>query len=301
MYTDKQAKEAIAQKWQKDFEKKISLWWHEAAIKDQAIYNLPYRVLFNYGKNCLERDFMEVPINPYYPYPDIPKEYKPPKWDPITDGGFTSLEEWIAATLKPTGKVDDTGREIMDFGIPAEIQAKIDKWQAEKVKERMGQEYKHIWDLSTPQGQQAWLYWFAIFLLPYADDIPNWNSFDMWGDTKHTKQELEARKRYYMELIEQCKANPEIYKHEVQRKDITDYDKYELDNLSGYMWNDDLSGEPPQIDNALEVMYCERKRFKRYYGDKEYKFEAEYERYGTVYRLEQIIKKLEADKGIVAE
>lgn len=294
MYTNEQAKEAIARKWHKDFEKKISLWWHDAAIKEQAIYNLPYRVLFNYYKNALERDNMEVSINPYYPYPDIPKEYKPPKWDYERDGGYTS-DEWYDLICKPTGEVTEDGRQITTLEIPAEIQAKIKQWQADKVRERMGHDYKHVWDLSTAAGQQAWLYWFAIFLIPYADDIPHWNTFDMFGDTKHTKQELEERKRYYMGLIEQCKANPDIYKHEVQRKDIADYEKYDFERA--YMWHDDLSGEPPKIDNALEVMYYERDRLKRYYG-KEYKFNAEYERYSECYKVEQIIKRLEAEQGI---
>lgn len=300
MYTSEQAKEAIAQKWQKDFEKKISLWWHEAAIKEQAIYNLPYRILFDYYKNSIDRDYMEVPINPYYPYPDIPKEYKPPRWNPVSDGGF-SLEEWLSITSKPTGEISEDGKPIMTFETPADIQAKIDEWQAEKVKERNGQEYKHIWDLSTAAGRQQWLYWFAIFLIPYADDIPHWNTFDMWGDTKHTKQELEERKRYYMSLIEQCKANPDIYKHEVQRKDITDYEKYDFDDcLNGYMWRDGFECEPPQADNALEIMYCERNRLKRYYG-KEYDFQAKYERYSMSYKVEEIIKRLEAERDMITE
>lgn len=296
MYTNEQAKEALKMQFHKEQAKKMALWWHEAAIKDMPLYNLPYRVLFDYYK--ADRDNMEVSINPYYPYPDIPKEYKPPKWNPEQDGGYTT-EEWFNTISKPTGEVTEDGRQITTLEIPAEIQAKIKQWQADKVRERMGHDYKHIWDLSTAAGREQWLYWFAVFILPYADDIPHFSTFDMFGDTKHTKQELEERKRYYMGLIEQCRANPDIYKHEVQRKDIADYEKYDFERA--YMWHDDLSGEPPQIDNALEVMYCERKRFKRYYGDKEYKFEAEYERYGTVYRLEQIIKKLEADKGIVAE
>lgn len=293
MYTNKQAKEALAKKIFKDMDIKINLMWHEAAVKDQALYNLPYRILFNYYKNSVDRDFMEVPINLYYPYPDIPKEYKPPKWNPVSDGGY-SMEEWIGLICKHTGEVTEDGKAITTLEVPDDIQANIDKWQAEKVKERNGHEYKHIWDLSTAAGRQQWLYWFAVFILPYADDIPHFSSFDMYGDTKHIKQELEERKRYYMGLIEQCRANPDIYKHEVQRKDITDYEKYDLEHE--YMWRD-LNGEPPQTDNALQIMYYERERLKRYYG-KEYKFKAEYERYSECYKVEQIIKRLEAEQGI---
>lgn len=293
MYTNEQAKEALAKKFYRDMDIKINLMWHEAAIKEQAIYNLPYRILFNYFTKCHNRDFMEVQINPYYPYPDIPKEYKPPKWDYERDGGYTT-SEWYDIIAKPTGEVTEDGKRCVTLETPADIKADIEKWQAEKVKERNGHEYKHIWDLTTAAGQQAWLYWFAVFLLPYADDIPQFSTFDMWGDTKHTEQELKERKRYYMGLIEQCKANPDIYKHEVQRKDIGDYEKYELEYA--YMY-DDIHDKPPQGDNALKIMYYERDRLKRFWG-KEYKIKAEYEQYSDCYKVEQIIKRLEAEQGI---
>ena len=294
MYTNKQAQEALSLKFHKDFEKRMSLMWHEVTIRDMGSYNLPYRILFNYYKNSVDRDFMEVPINLYYPYPTIPKEYKPPKWNPVSDGGY-SMEEWIGLICKHTGEVTEDGKEKVTFEVPAEIQAQIDEWEAQKVKERTGQAYKHIWDLSTAAGREQWLYWFAVFILPYADDIPHFSTFDMFGDTKHTKQELEERKRYYMGLIEQCQANPEIYKHEVQRKDITDYEKYDFEHE--YMWRDDLSHEPPQTDNALQIMYYERERLKRYYG-KDYEWQAKYERYGQAYKVEEIIQRLEAEQGI---
>ena len=294
MYTDEQAREAIAKQMLKDMEKEHNLRLHEWAIEEQTIYNLPYRVLFNYYKS--DRDYMEIPINPYYPYPDIPKEYKPPKWNPERDGGYT-YDEWIGVITHRTGEVSEDGKPIMTLEIPKEIQAKIDEWQAEKVKERTGEEYKHIWDLDTEQGRQQWLYWFAIFLLPYEDDIPHWNTFDMFGDTKHTEQELKERKRYFMGLIKKCKANPDIYKHEVQRKDISDYEKYDFDDwiCSGYMWRDQIGEEPtpPECDNAYEIMLYERERLKRYYGDN-YTYEAT-NRYSMAYKVEKIIKELEQE------
>ena len=295
MYTDEQAREAIAKQRLKDMEKEHNLRLHEWAIEEQTTYNLPYRVLFNYYKS--DRDFMEIPLNPYYPYPTVPKEYKPPRWNPERDGGYT-IDEWYSIICKPTGEIDKNGKRKRKVEIPKEIQAKIDEWQAEKVRERTGGEYHHIWDLETEQGRQAWLYWFMVFIMPYADDIPHWNSFDMYGDTKHTEKELTERKRYYMNLIEQCRERPELYKHEVQRKDIGDYDKYDFDDwiLSGYMWRDDYNNEPPQGDNALEIMYKERERLKRYYGENYDKFEAN-NRYSRCYRVEEIIKKLETERA----
>lgn len=295
MYTDEQARQAIAKKQLKDIEMRIKLRYHEWAIKEQATYNLPYRILFDYYNNT-DRDFMEIHINPFYPYPDIPKEYKPPEWHFERDGGYT-VDEWFSIISHRTGEVSEDGKPIMSIQIPTEIQAKIDEWKVEKVRERTGGEYHHIWDLETEQGQQAWLYWFMVFIMPYADDIPHWNSFDMFGDTKHTEQELKERKRYYMRLIEQCKEHPELYKHEVQRKDIADYDKYDFDDciLSGYMWHDDFNHEPPQGDNALEIMYRERDRLKRYYR-KNYDMEVN-DRYSRIYRVEEIIKKLETERA----
>ena len=49
MYTDEQAREAIAKQMLKDMEKEHNLRLHEWAIEEQTTYNLPYRVLFNYG------------------------------------------------------------------------------------------------------------------------------------------------------------------------------------------------------------------------------------------------------------
>lgn len=293
MYTDEQVKEAITKMKLKDTKKKITLMYHENAIQEQATYNLPYRVLFDYYK--ANRDFMEIPINPYYPYPDIPKEYKPPRWNPERDGGYT-FDEWFKIISKPTGEIDENGKRKCTIEIPTEIQAQIDEWQRQKIRERTGGEYHHIWDLETEQGRQAWLYWFMVFIMPYADDIPHWNSFDMYGDTKHTEQELNERKRYYMNLIEQCREHPELYKHEVQRKDIGDYDKYDFEG-TGYMWNDDFNNEPPQGDNILEIMYKERELLKRFYGKKYDEYEVN-NRYSMSYRVEEIIKKLEAEQGI---
>lgn len=297
MYTDEQAREAIAKQMLKDMEKEHNLRLHEWAIEEQTTYNLPYRVLFNYYKS--DRDYMEIPINPYYPYPDIPKEYKPPRWNPERDGGYTT-SEWFSIISKPTGEIDENGKRIYTFEVPKEIQDKIDEWQAEKVRERTRGEYHHIWDLDTEQGRQAWLYWFMVFIMPYADDIPHWNSFDMYGDTKHTEQELNERKRYYMNLIEQCREHPELYKHEVQHKDIADYDKYDFDDRMswGYMWHDDFNHEPPQGDNALEIMYKERERLKRYYGENYDIFEVT-DRNSMSYRVEEIIKKLETERGLI--
>ncbi len=278
MYTEQEARQAIGKRQLQEFSKRLAFRLHEYAIQEQSTYNLPYRVLIDYYK--ADRDFMEVHINPYYPYPAIPKEYDPPQWDYERDLGYTQ-SEWVKLLFgKPC-----TGL------FPPEVKAKIEKWEQEQVIKRMGKPYTHVWDLQSKQGQRAWFYWFMVFILPYADDIPGWNSFDLYGDTQHTEQEVKERKRYYMGLIKKCKENPDTYKHEVQRKDITDYDKYAVHEC--YMWRDDIGkeAEPPAADNALAIMYRERDLLRAKYGER-YGQEST-DRYSIVFRLEKIIKELE--------
>ena len=289
MYTSNMARIAIARKQVADMEKSFMLTLHKQAVEEIQVYNLPYRTLIDYYKNITDRDPMEIPLNPYYPYPDIPKEYKPPVWDFEKDGGY-SWAEWIGLISKHTGKVDEDGKERIVFEVPQEVQAQIDEWEAEKTKERTGKEYTHIWNLSTAAGREQWLYYFAVFLLPYEDDIPHWSTFDMFGDTKHTQQELDERKQYYMNLIAKCQEHPEAYKHEVQRKQLSDYDKYDFSDWFGYMWQDGHNAEPPHGDNALAIMYKERDITRDY--------EQESAKRGSrAYRIREIIEQLESEKG----
>jgi len=281
MYTEKQAHEAILNAQAEYLLKKAALSLHEAAINEQAIYNLPYRVLLDYKR--AEHDFMEIEINPYYPYPDIPKEYKPPMWRYDKDGGYTSLLLWLG-TLQ-----DDEWKE------PDEIRNKIDECQRER--DRLKSEYRHVWNLTTEQGRQQWLYYFGIFLLPYAEDIPHWDSFNMFGDVNHTEQELNERKTYFTDLIKKCHANPDIYKHGIQCKQLSDYDKFDFDDTihDGYMW-DSRSKEPPHGKHALDIMYRERERLQRYY--KNYEHESKDVNTETnCYKVEQIIQRLERGNG----
>ena len=284
MYTEQDARQAIAQIQIQDLMKNLRLMQHEDAIRNQSTYNLPYRVLFDYYK--ADRDYMEVGINPYYPYPTIPKEWEPPQWDYERDLGYTPAE-WA--------KLLFTNREKPCTDLfPAEVKAKIEKWEQEQVIKRMGKPYTHVWDLQSKQGQRAWFYWFMCFILPYEHDIPGWNSFDMYGDNKHTEQEVKERKRYYMGLIKKCKEHPDTYKHEPQRKDITDYDKYNVHEC--YMWRDNIGQdpEPPAADNALDIMYRERDIQRSKYGEW-YEQESK-DIYSIVYRLEKVIRELKMNR-----
>lgn len=282
MYTEEQARKAIGKVQIQDLIKNLRLMQHEQAIREQSTYNLPYRVLFDYYK--ADRDFMEVHLSPFYPYPAIPREYDPPQWDYERDLGYTQ-SEWVKLLFgKPC-----TGL------FPPEVQSKITEWEQEQVIKRMGKPYTHVWDLQSKQGQRAWFYWFMVFILPYADDIPGWNSFDLYGDTQHTEQEVKERKRYYMGLIKKCKENPDTYKHEVQRKDITDYDKYAVHEC--YMWRNEIGKEakPPAADNALEILYKERELQRAKYGER-YEQEST-DIHTTAYDIEKLIKEFETNGG----
>lgn len=295
MYTIEQAEEALHKKFFEDMRKRHLLYCHEHARELISVYDLPYRVLFDYLKNT--RDYMEVDITPYYPYPGIPIEYKPPRCH-YTDIGYTD-REWLDIIVRPTGEVDENGKEKRDIvlPLPPEVQAQIDEWQQARVKERTGKIYKHIWNLNTEQGRKQWLYWFMVFLIPYADSVPGWNAFDLYGDTEHTTEEVEERKRYYIGLIDKCRNNPKLYKHTVQRKDISDYDKYDMERYihCGYMWHDDLMGTPPPTTDkelALAIMYKEREiRCK----DKENYENERRDNYSKENRIETIIEQLEKE------
>lgn len=270
MYTEEQARRAIAQRQLNELDLKFNLMLHRVACEWVELYNLPYRISLDYFKR--DNDIMSVPINPYYPLPGIPKEYV---WHYDTDGGY-SRAEWFSILSTPTGEIDDNGKPIMTLCIPDYIR------QQQEEKARPCKQ----WDLNTAAGRQQWLYYFMVFIMPYADDIPHWKAFDMWGDTKHTEQELKERQRYYIDLINRCRERPELYRHDIQRKQLSDYDKYDISGC--YMWRDRI-GEPtpPDADNALEIMYKERSCCRDYESECN-------SRYGTAHRIKVIIERLEA-------
>ena len=268
MYTEKQARQAIMEQALKQLDIQFNLLIHKEAIEWMALYNLPYRIALDYLK--ADRDYMEVPINPYYPLPGIPKEYI---WHYDTDGGY-SPDEWMSIISMSIGEVD--GKPLMTFYTPDHIRQQ----QEEKAKPCK------LWDLETEQGQQQWLYHFMVFIMPYKDAIAHWKAFDMWGDVNHTEQELKGQQRHYTELIALCTERPELYRHEVQRKQTGDYDKYDISG--GYMWCDRIGEDPrpPQCDNALEIMYKERACCLDYDTECD-------DEHSTAYRIKTIIERLE--------
>lgn len=262
-YTEEQAKQAIAEKKYKDCIKLFELVLHERAKVERIEYNLPYRILFDYYHR--DRDPFEIPINYYYPYPGNEKP----------------------CTSRPTE--DDTEIDFTPL---------IDK-DGDKVRQNTLDGIRCIYNLDTEQGQQAWLYWFAVYILPYEDKIPAFSVFDMYGDTEHTEAELNEHKQYYIDLISRCKRDPELYNHDIPRKCITDYDTYNVGEC--YLWQDPINKAPTppntDRDTALAIMYKEREIQQNYYGDM-YIGEC-MDCYSRVYRIEELIKELET--GEVSE
>lgn len=186
-----------------ELEKSIALSRHQWAYTDMKIYGLPYKVMYDYIDEWeLKED--ETPLNLYYPFEDVPK---PGYWDFETDGHYSS-DEWLTICMKKTGRIIDGKEEVEFFHVPPQIQALIDE---------KGKPFR-LWDTETAAGLQGWLYYFMVYIMPYADDIPTFSQFDMFGDTKHTEQELEERRAYYTDLIRKCKEQPELYKHGVQKR-----------------------------------------------------------------------------------
>ena len=261
-YTEEQAKQAIADKKIKDCIKAFELVLHERARVEQKIYNLPYRIMFDYYHR--DRDPFEIPLNFYYPFPADKK----PCTSRQTEIDFTAVID--KDTEHNFALSEDTDNDI-----------------------------ECIYDVDTQQGRQAWLYWFAVYILPYEDKIPGFSVFDMYGDTDHTEAELSERKQYYLDMISRCRRDTDLYNPQIPRKHITDYDTYNVSEC--YMWNDPTGKAPTapntDKDTALVIMYKEREIQQACYGDM-YGCEL-MDRYSRAYRIEALIKELET--GEVSE
>ncbi len=230
-----------------EIEKDLALMQHNEAYEQVSIYNLPYRVLLDnierYWNEPNEETHKYVPLNPYYPFNGVPEQGE---WDYKTDGHYT-FDEWFTLTMRETGRTDTQGKKIVDvFVIPPQIQTLIDE---------KGKPFK-LWDLETAAGLKGWVYYFMAYIMPYEENIPRFTVFDMYGDTKHTKQELSERKAYYMDLINQCKEQPELYKH--GRQEIStplELLEHEKKLINGYdLERTDTTTRAYRIETALQTL-----------------------------------------------
>lgn len=293
-YTKAQAEQAIRNKFYKDMEKKIALWHHETALKWVSELNLPYRVGLDYEKELTSRSKMQIGLSIWYPLPKIPKvaeldqnekenyRYKE-LWD--IDNGTT----WFRLTTEPTGETDKDGKTIVRFcdckdEIYQQEQARIDE------KARRKAEQHKPWNLETKQGLERWEKYFALYIVPYESVMPSWNSFNMFGDTKHTEKQLNERKAYYMDLIKRFKADTVGYfDKEPRTKQLADYDLYDF-----YEHGIPLPGDGFYIDiesaknhpQALQIIQKELAMYERANA-------THYNYYREVEELKEIIRNLE--------
>lgn len=231
-----------------EIEKEWALIKHNSAYGNKDTYALPYRIMLDLVENesksieCENRSEY-VPLNEYYPFEEVPP---PGEWDFEKDGHYTD-DEWLLLTMERTGRFDEQGREYVNFFvIPPQIQALIDE---------KGKPYR-LWDLGTAAGFNTWIYFFMVFLMPYETKIQGFTMFDMYGDTKHSEQDLKERKAYYTELIERCKAMPELYKHDIQiRSNPLDILYHERDMIPNYdLEREDTNTRAYRIGEVLKLL-----------------------------------------------
>ena len=192
---------------------------HKAAYKDSRLFNMPYKVMLDYWEGDWNEN--DTPLTIYYPFESVPSKGV---WHFDIDGHY-SKDEWARLCLQPSGDYTEDGKACLTFRIPEKIQELIDN---------KGKPYR-LWDLETAAGKQAWLYYFGLFLMPYEDTLTGFSVFDMFGDTKHDKQELNERITYFMGLIDRCKEQPELYRHDIQiRSNPIDICYTERDKMPGF-------------------------------------------------------------------
>lgn len=251
-YEIDKAKEAIREKQLNDIVASIRLKTHKKCVSGALEYGLPYRVLWDYYQN--DRDFMEIPINPFYPLPRVPKE-----------GELTATERENKVRLRYS--YDEWQQAVTDESILREYQAEEQRIHEYGLKK--ARRFK-IWNLDTFEGVTAWKWLFTRFLVPYKNNIHTWSKFDFWGDTEHSDEETEELKEYYLDLIADFETDPEYYDKAPRYKQLNDYELYNLRGNGlkgiegesypfGYMWNG-LNDEAPDHAQALQIMYKEREQ-----------------------------------------
>ena len=239
-----------------ELQKSWALHMHNTAIQDMKIYNLPYAIMLDYLELGIPEDESKITyISKYYPFRECPK---PGRWEWWQ---YYTSEEWLKITTQDTGKRTADGKKIVDiFVVPPQIQALIDE---------KGKPFR-MWDLETAAGLKGWLYYFMFFIMPYAEEIPGFSCFDMFGDVQHTTKELEAKKEYYLKKIEQCKLDPTLYRHDIEkRSDPLTILYSERDKIPGYETErKDETTRAHRIESVIQLLEQYNANNKPKNGDK---------------------------------
>ena len=218
---ERQALIALAETAMKKMEAEQRAKRHFDAVEAVTKYNLPYKVYF---KTTFADD--EIPINPFYPYPAVPLAGK---WE--WHHSFATKSDFWEAITEHTGKYDENGKEYCHIGIDCAD-------SVQKMKEDHERPFAP-WNLETEEGIRQWERYFTRFLLPFEKDIKKWKAFDFFGTSDHTEAEAEAKRKYYLKLISDCKKNPEKYELEPPKKKAEDFDQYDV----GLFYLDDMPEE----------------------------------------------------------
>lgn len=305
-YTEEQARQAILENMAKKYEKLLALDRHKTAVAWVSELNLPYRVSLDYLK--ADTDIMEIPIQRWYPMPQIPLIAELSKEERINKRQRELMDkgEWIGVISRYTGVKDDQGREYMEFK-PCEDELYLqEQAEIERKAESKAQLY-YPWVLDTKEGIQAWEYLFAWRIAEYEDAIQSFDCFNMFGDTKHSEKELQERKAYYIDLIQRFKADTQgLYDTSPRIKQVADYELYDFCSGVGcfsgaYMWNDSIlrdSDNPldyaPKHPQALQIMQYEKQIQEQHNIEMGQENENKYiDRYSVLYRINKIIESLE--------
>lgn len=189
---------ALLEKKLEESEKQERARKHVELIEKAKNYNLPYRVIQKY--RYLDG---ELELNPYYPLPAQKKNNAWHWWE-----HYKGWNDFFEEKTIHTGKFDN-GVEMCDF-LP-------------QTKEK-----KMIWDITTEKGLQVWKKYFVRFLLPFEKDMKDWVAFDFFGDARHTEEQGEQRKQYYLGLINEYHKKPERYRTKPVMKRLWHYDTFEV-------------------------------------------------------------------------
>lgn len=221
MYTNEQAEQAIHDKFVSDMNKQVALWEHENAVQWVVEYNLPYRVALDYNKAAY-KDNEHVKINPWYPLPEMPDKAKLSKKESINKRAveLQSLDNgkaWYESITRHTNNYDENGIEICEFCDCTDDEYKREQKEIDEKARLKAEPYKP-WRLDTQKGLEQWERYFAIYIVPYESVLPTWNSFNLFGSSKHTPQEVNERIDYYMGVIGRFKADRQgLYDKEIPK------------------------------------------------------------------------------------
>lgn len=234
MYNITDAKKVIASKKGKDLITRLKLYTHKDSVETfkADTFKLPYRIIFDYLEFKNYEDFEHIipPISEYYPLPSKRKEkateinldytpYNTSEWCKFISEYSKEYKEQLEHLSDP----DDNNKYKHDYS-------------------------PHVIKWHSPDGKTA-EYYFTRLLIPYKDDISNADSFFLFGDTRHSNNDVTKQINDYMARIEDYNKHPNHYDNSDHYKKVTDYVNYYV--CKHYMWD---GKNIPDADNKQDII-----------------------------------------------